>query len=88
MQVQCSECMKLHKYMIRVAKGVKWSQDPEGSMRYSSYANGMLEERYLCPPCLFIQLGISGAAKAPKGYYDEVKPDELQEDKDDSGATD
>ncbi len=56
MQVQCSECMKLHKYMIRVAKGVKWSADPEGSMRYSTYANGMLEERYICPPCLKIIL--------------------------------
>ena len=83
MQVQCSECMKLHKYMIRVAKGVKWSEDPEGSMRYSTYANGMLEERYLCPVCL------KDILFGPIGDTSRGVPvDELQEDKDDSGAAD
>lgn len=83
MQVQCSECMKLHKYMIRVAKGVKWSEDPEGSMRYSSYASGMLEERYICPDCLR-ELLFPPLMDTSRG----VPVDELQEDKDDSGAID
>jgi hypothetical protein len=75
--------MKLHKYMIRVAKGVKWSEDPEGSMRYSSYANGMLEERYICPDCLK-DIMFPPIMDTSKG----VPVDELQENQDDSGATD
>ena len=84
--MNCCKCDKLHELMIRCAQGQRWALDPPDSMRYSSYVNGMIEEQYICPPCLFIQLGISGAAKAPKGYYDEVKSDELQEDKDDAGT--
>ena len=72
--MRCNECKKHDKYLIRVAEGIKFANDPDSLWRYSTYADGRIEEKYLCPPCLFIQLGISGAARAPKGYY-EVKPE-------------
>jgi hypothetical protein len=81
MKMNCVKCNKLHEYMIRIAVGVRWSGDPEDSMRYSSYANGMIEERYICPLCLKDQI-FPPLMDTSRG----VPVDELQEDKDDAGT--
>lgn len=83
MKMHCVKCEKLHKYMIRVAQGNKWADDPEGSMRYSSYANGFMEERYICPPCLKDEI-FPPLMDSSRG----VPVDEFQEDKDDAGTVD
>ena len=50
--MHCEECGGQDKYMIRVATGVQWVGDPPHRWRYSCYADGRIEEKYICPACL------------------------------------
>lgn len=81
--MNCIKCNKLHEYMIRCVHGQMWAGDPPDSMRYSSYANGFLEEKYICPDCLR-DLMFPPLMDTSRG----VPVDEFQEDKDDAGAVD
>jgi len=56
MILECNECRKKHKYLIQVVFGVQFAEDPPNAWRYSTYADGRIEERFLCPPCLKDQL--------------------------------